>query len=106
MAARALVCRRRAPQRLRCRSRASLEVSRNQVAVTRSRRAGLLASAGQAAAAQQRAQAMLALAVQDQGNALVRSPIDGVVGDLQVHQGDYVEPGSRLMSIVPLPSTS
>jgi membrane fusion protein (multidrug efflux system) len=84
------------------RSRADLQVSRNQAAVTTARRATLEANLAEAAAAVGRARAALDLALQDQGHALVRSPIDGVVGDRQVEPGDYVQPGTRLMTVVPL----
>ncbi len=48
------------------------------------------------------ANAALDLARQDQTNTLVRAPIDGVVGDRQVEPGDYVQPGTRLLTVVPL----
>ena len=35
---------------------------------------------------------------------MIRAPIDGVVGDRQVVAGDYVQPGSRLLTLVPLKS--
>jgi membrane fusion protein, multidrug efflux system len=84
------------------RSRAQLDVSRNQEAVTRAKRATLQANLAQADAAVARAQAALDLARQDQQHALIRAPIDGVVGDRQVEPGDYVQPGTRLLTIVPL----
>jgi len=83
-------------------SRAVLDVSRDQAAVVRARRAILLAGLAQAQAAQARAQAALDLARQDQTHTLVRAPIDGVVGDRQVEPGDYVQPGARLLTLVPL----
>jgi len=84
------------------RSRAQLDVSRNQEAGTRAKRATLRANLAQADAAVARAQAALDLARQDQEHALIRAPIDGVVGDRQVEPGDYVQPGTRLLTIVPL----
>ena len=84
------------------RSRADFDVSRNQAEVTAAKRATLEAELAQAAAAVSRAQAALDLARQDQGHALIRAPIDGVVGDRQVEPGDYVQPGTRLMTVVPL----
>jgi len=83
-------------------SRALLDVSHNQAAVTFAKRATLEASLAQAMAGVARAQAALDLARQDQGHALVRSPNDGVVGDRQVEVGDYVQPGTRLLTVVPL----
>jgi len=84
------------------RSRALLDVSRDQAAVVRAKRASLTASLAQAEAAVARAQAALDLARQDQDHALVRAPIDGVVGARQVEPGDYVQPGARLLDLVPL----
>lgn len=84
------------------RSRADLDVSRNQAAVTAAKHATLDANLAQAVAAVSRAQAALDLARQDQGHTVIRAPIDGVVGDRQVEPGDYVQPGTRLMTVVPL----
>ena len=84
------------------RSRAQFDVSRNQEAVTRAKRLTLQANLAQTTADVAAASAALDLARQDQGHATVRAPIDGVVGDRQVEPGDYVQPGSRLLTIVPL----
>jgi membrane fusion protein (multidrug efflux system) len=86
------------------RTRAELEVSRNQASVTEAKRASLTAAVAQAQAAAASAQAALDLAKQDQAHTLITSPIDGVVGDRQAQAGDYVQPGSRLLTIVPLGS--
>lgn len=83
-------------------SRAEFAVSRDQAAVTRAKRLTLRANLAQAEAAVASAQAALDLARQDQANTLVRAPIDGVVGDRQVEPGDYVQPGTRLLTVVPL----
>ena len=84
------------------RSRAQFDVSRNQAAVTKARRLTLEANLAQADAAVAAATAALELARQDQAHATIRAPIDGVVGDRQVEAGDYVQPGARLLTIVPL----
>lgn len=84
------------------RYRAQLEVSRNQAQVTRAKRLSLQASDAQAEAAVARAKAALALAKQDQTHTTVYAPIDGVVADRQVEPGDFVQPGTRLLTIVPL----
>ena len=84
------------------RSRAELAVSRDAAGVTAARRPALEAGLAQAEAGVLRARAALALARQDQSHALVRAPIDGVVGDRQVEPGDYVQPGTRMMTLVPL----
>jgi membrane fusion protein (multidrug efflux system) len=83
-------------------SRAELQVSQSQADVTGAKRASLQAGLAQAQAAVARAQAALDLARQDQGHALIRAPIDGVVGDRQVEAGDYVQPGTKLMTLSPL----
>lgn len=85
-------------------TRAQLDVSKNQVAVTAAKRATLAASLAQAEAGVGRAQAALDLARQDQGHTVIRAPIDGVVGDRQVEPGDYVQPGTRVLTLVPLKS--
>jgi len=83
-------------------SRAEFAVSRDEASVTQVKRLTLEASVAQAEAAVASAKAALDLARQDQTNTLVRAPIDGVVGDRQVEPGDYVQPGTRLLSVVPL----
>ena len=77
-------------------------MSRDQASVTKVKRLTLQASLAQARAMVASATAALDLARQDQTNTLIRSPIDGVVGDRQVEPGDYVQPGTRLLSVVPL----
>ena len=84
------------------RSRAEFDVSRDQASVTTARRASLLAARAQAEASVARAQATLDLARQDQAHTLIRAPIDGVVGDRQAEPGDYVQPGTRLLTVVPM----
>ena len=86
----------------RDRVRAGLDAARDQGAVIRARRATLDASRAQAEAAQARATAALALARQDLDHTLIRAPIDGVVADRQVAPGDYVQPGTRLLTVAPL----
>jgi membrane fusion protein (multidrug efflux system) len=84
------------------RSRAALEVSRAQEAVTGGRRAELQAALAQAQASLLKAQGALDLAGQDAAHATIRAPVDGVIGDRQVQPGDYVQPGTSLMSVVPM----
>ncbi|MFZ5616763.1 MAG: HlyD family secretion protein [Pseudomonadota bacterium] len=48
------------------------------------------------------AEARLDLARQDLSNTRVRAPKDGVAGNLAARVGQYVSPGQRLVSIVPL----
>jgi membrane fusion protein, multidrug efflux system len=86
------------------RSRAQFDVTRNQAAVTHAKRLTLQANLAQAEAAIAENQAALDLAKQDQAHTVIRAPIDGVVGDRQVEPGDYVQPGTRLITVVPLDS--
>jgi len=83
-------------------SRAELAVAQVQTDVTGARRATLTAALAQAQAAVAQRQAALDLALQDQTHAVIRAPIDGVVGDRQTEPGEYVQPGARLMTIVPM----
>ncbi|MDB5444936.1 MAG: efflux transporter, family, subunit [Phenylobacterium sp.] len=83
-------------------SRAEVDVSLSQLQELQARTATLSANLAEASAQVARAQAALNLARQDQSHALVLSPIDGVVGDRQAEPGDYVQPGTRLMTVVPL----
>ena len=84
------------------RSRADLDVTREQDLVTRARRPMLEAQVQSAQAAVLKARAALDLARQDRGHAVVLAPIDGVVGNRQVQVGDFVQPGSRVLTLVPV----
>lgn len=84
------------------RSIALSDVSRHSEQVTRAKRATLEAALRKAEASAERARASLELAKQDQRHAVVVAPIDGVVGNRQVQQGDYVQPGTRLLTLVPM----
>jgi membrane fusion protein (multidrug efflux system) len=84
------------------RSRASLAVSRGEALTTQRRRGELQAALAQARAARDKAIAARALAGQDETHAVIRAPISGVVGDRKANVGDYVQPGSRLMTLEPL----
>jgi len=84
------------------RARALLVVSRETSGVTLAKRPGLLAALGTAQARVQQARAGLDLARQDRRHATILAPIDGVVGNRQVRTGDYVQPGTRLLTLVPL----
>ncbi|EIZ77960.1 secretion protein HlyD family protein [Novosphingobium sp. Rr 2-17] len=89
-------------QQSSARAHAMLAVSERESGVTAAKRAILLASLQKAQAAHLRAVASLNLARQDNKHTLIRAAIDGVVGNRQVRVGDYVQPGSRLLTLVPL----
>jgi membrane fusion protein (multidrug efflux system) len=84
------------------RARALLDVSRETAGVTSAKRPGLLAELATAQARVVQARAALELAKQDRRHAVIVAPIDGTVGNRQVRIGDYVQPGSRLLTLVPL----
>ena len=60
------------------------------------------ADLAQAGAAMAVAEAVRDLARQDLDNTMIRAPKDGVAGNLSARKGQYVGPGQRLVSIVPL----
>lgn len=81
---------------------AMLDMARQSEVATRARRAVLEAGLQKAEATVSRMNAALELARQDQRHSVVTAPIDGVVGNRQVQQGDYVQPGTRMLTLVPL----
>jgi membrane fusion protein (multidrug efflux system) len=83
-------------------ARAQLLVSQESAGVTAAIRPGLQAALAKAQAKAAQARASLDLALQDRRHAVIVAPIDGVVGNRQVQTGDYVQSGTRLLSIVPL----
>jgi membrane fusion protein (multidrug efflux system) len=42
------------------------------------------------------------LAQQNLAHTVIRAPVDGVVGDRQAQIGEYVQPGTQLLTVVPL----
>jgi membrane fusion protein (multidrug efflux system) len=83
------------------RVRAALDVARAQAQVTERRADEFAAQLADAQAQEQRAQAALTLATQDLDHAIIRAPVAGIVGDRHVERGEYVQPGTRLMALVP-----
>ncbi|MBL6937230.1 MAG: HlyD family secretion protein [Alphaproteobacteria bacterium] len=57
---------------------------------------------GQLLAALARADAALTLARQNEEHTIVRAPVDGQIGDRQVQLGEYVQPGTQLLTVVPM----
>ena len=84
------------------RARALVTVSEETAGVTRSRRPGLEAAVQTAQAKVAQAQAALDLARQDRRHTVIVASVAGSVGNRQVRVGDYVQPGTRLLTLVPL----
>lgn len=84
------------------RVRAALAVAERQQSVTAARRADLVAAIARADAIVAQRSAALDLARQDLGHSLIRAPIAGMIGNRQANIGDYVQPGTRLMTVVPV----
>ena len=70
--------------------------------VAERRVASLRAQERQAAAQREAAQAQLTAAGINLGSTIVQSSVDGRIGDKSVRVGQYVQSGTRLMSVVPL----
>jgi len=84
------------------RADAQLRVAREGVGVTALRRPVLRAAVETATARVAQARAALDLALQERRHAAIVAPVDGVVGNLQARRGDYVQPGTRLLTLVPM----
>jgi membrane fusion protein, multidrug efflux system len=56
----------------------------------------------QLAAALAKTRAALSLAKQNLSHTVIRAPVGGVVGDRQAQTGEFVQPGTQLLTIVPL----
>ena len=77
------------------RARAVADGSRKQIAV-------LQAQLGRAQAALLRAQAAADQAALNLSYGTVTAPVDGAVGDRSVRAGQYVQPGTRMLNVVPM----
>jgi len=76
-------------------SRAALSAAQNQYAVLRSQR-------HEEEGRRQQARAALQLARNDLDNTAIRAPVAGVAGNRAGQVGQYVKPGTQLLSLVPL----
>ncbi len=82
-------------------AQAAADAARENIGVVQAK-APVLAAAVETAKAQvAQAQAGLNLARQDRDHATIFASVDGVVGNRQVQVGDYVQPGTRLLTLVP-----
>jgi membrane fusion protein (multidrug efflux system) len=76
-------------------SRAALAANQQLETVVERNRAQLQAAVAKAGAA-------LMLAELNLSHTIIRSPVAGVVGDRQAQTGEYVQPGTQLMTVVPM----
>jgi len=79
------------------RAKAELEAEREELAVIRAQK-------HEAQAKRDQARAALRLAQNDLDNTVIRAPVAGIVGNRAGQVGQYVKPGTQLMSLVPLPN--
>lgn len=85
-------------------AQADVRASRAVIAAQRHQMEVLAGTKKQRAADVLGAQAALAAARLKLGYTKIIAPFDGVVGERQVQQGDYVNIGSNLINVVPLPN--
>ena len=88
-------------QQARARAGAELLVAQRQAAVARATRADLSAALTRAIAGEAHARAALTLAGQNLRHTVITAPIDGIVANRQVRVGDFVQPGTRALTLVP-----
>src|SRR5215831_18379357 len=77
-------------------SRAALPAEESQLAVQQSQKR-------EEEARLQQARANLQLAKNDLDNTVIRAPVSGIAGNRAGQVGQYVKPGTQLLSLVPLP---
>ena len=85
------------------RAAAALESGRAQVEQQKALLDGLGAQQQQAEATRQQQEAALSIARISLGYTKITAPVDGMVGQRQVRPGQYVAPGSQIITLVPLP---
>jgi membrane fusion protein (multidrug efflux system) len=104
LAANGSVARRDAEQKRATALTAAADVDKSRAAFAASQQqvAAIARSRGQLAAAREKAKAALSLAQQNLAHTIVTAPVSGIVGDRQAQLGEYVQPGTRLMTIVPM----
>nr|WP_245621077.1 HlyD family secretion protein [Paraburkholderia ferrariae] len=86
-------------------AQATLAADAAAVEAARSQTAALAAQLAQARAQLEAARANAAQAQLDLDNTVVKSALDGRVGDRTVRVGQYVQPGTRMLTVVPVQST-
>jgi len=85
------------------RAAAALEAGHAQVEQQKALLDGLDAQEQQAEATRQQQEAALSIARISLGYTKITAPADGMVGQRQVRPGQYVAPGSQIITLVPLP---
>lgn len=85
-------------------SQANVQASRALIAAQRHQLDVLNGTKQQRAADLQGAKAVLTAARLKLGYTKITAPFDGIVGQRQVQPGDYVNIGSNLIAVVPLPN--
>lgn len=83
---------------------ATLAANNASIAAARTQIASFTAQLQQTRAQLEAAEASAAQARLDLDNTIVRSTLDGRVGDRTVRVGQYVQPGTRLLTVVPVDS--
>ncbi|WP_246795907.1 HlyD family secretion protein [Burkholderia perseverans] len=83
-------------------AQATLAANNASIAAARTQIASSTATLQQAQAQLEAAQASAAQSQLDLDNTIVRSTLDGRVGDRTVRVGQYVQPGTRLLTVVPV----
>ncbi|WP_414451033.1 HlyD family secretion protein [Burkholderia sp. 22PA0099] len=83
-------------------AQATLAANNASIAAARTQIASSTAQLQQAQAQLEAAQASAAQSQLDLDNTVVRSTLDGRVGDRTVRVGQYVQPGTRLLTVVPV----
>jgi len=104
LAANGSVARREAEQKRATAVSADAETDKSRAAYAASQQqeSAVARSRGQLTAALARAKASLSLARQNLAHTMIVAPVSGVVGDRQAQIGEYVQPGTQLMTIVPM----
>ena len=82
------------------RTQAALEVARRNLGVTEAKRGDLVAALARSEATVAQRHATLDLALQDQRHSILYAPISGTVGNRQSNVGDFIQPGTKLLSLV------
>jgi membrane fusion protein (multidrug efflux system) len=86
----------------RDRTRAALETAQAAVAAARANLAVVEAQIVEATRVGEELKTALDKARRDLGFTEIRAPFDGIVGNKAAQPGQYVQPGARLMALVPL----